>query len=110
MHDEQFWLRVREFLSGIYQFIGMPVEATEASVFLGNYEKTPFGLHKDTCSMFMFVVAGRKRIRAWPDEYFRGKENVANTLDYEQFLNDAVTLEGGPGDVIYWPLTAIGDA
>lgn len=103
LHDAQFWLRVREFLSGLYQFIGMPAEATEASVFLGNYEKTPFGLHKDTCSMFMFVVEGRKRIRAWPDEYFRGKENVANTLDYEQFLNDAVTLEGDPGDVIYWP-------
>lgn len=100
--DENLWLRLRAFVGGLFQVIGIPGEVN-ALGFLGNYAKTPFGVHKGDSTNFMFVVEGRKRIRAWPDSYFRDKEKPTASLDYERFLSDAITLEGEAGDLLYWP-------
>ena len=99
-HDPQTWLRLREFLRGLYDFIGIPVHLTEPILFLGDYDKTPSGIHKDTSSTFAFVIEGKRRLLAWPDEFFRGRPD---SLDYERFRDQAITLEGEPGDILYWP-------
>jgi ribosomal protein L16 Arg81 hydroxylase len=77
---------------------------SEAIVFLGNYGKTPFGLHKDQDSNCTFVIAGRKRILAWPAEHFP-EPRKWNSLSYERFRDKAIVLEGEPGDLLYWPST-----
>jgi hypothetical protein len=51
----------------------------------------------------MFVLDGHKRIRAWPDAFFRGKPDLTNRTDYEPYLDASVELDAEPGDVIYWP-------
>ena len=51
----------------------------------------------------MFVVQGRKRLRLWPAQYFRDRPEIAHSVDYEPYLDDAITLEGEPGDILYWP-------
>lgn len=101
--DAEVYLRVREFWRGLYEIEGMPPSSSTVVILFGNYEKTPFGLHRDDADNFTFVLSGRKRILAWPDEYFRGREGVLRSLDYEPFREDAVVLEGEPGDLIYWP-------
>src|SRR5262249_35483723 len=102
-HDVQTWLRLREFLRGLYGVVGVPVPLSLGAIFLSNYERSPFGIHKDRHGAFTFVVEGSKRILAWPDEVFCDRPDVSGSLDYEQFLRDAVRLEGKPGDLIYWP-------
>ena len=102
-HSAPLWLRVREFLRGLYQFTGLPGDNAKATVFLGNYEKTPLGLHQGSSDNFMFVIAGRKRLRVWPEQFFRDREAVEHTLEYEQFLDGSIVLEGKPGDILYWP-------
>ena len=97
------WLRMSEFFRGLYEFIGIPAEKSEAVVFLRNHETTSFGLHQDAAGVFMFILEGRKRVLTWPQEFFADRANAACTLDYQQFRGDAVILEGGPGDIIYWP-------
>ena len=101
--NETLWLRLREFLRPLYEFTGIPAENAKATVFLGNYEQTPFGLHQGESENFQFVIAGRKRLRVWPPEFFRDREDVSHSLDYERFLDGSITLEGDPGDLIYWP-------
>jgi len=101
--DEVTWCKLRRFLLGLYEIVGMPPNQCEVGVFFGNYDKTPFGLHKDPHSVFTFIVEGRKRILAWPDEVFRGRPKMHDTLEYEQFRDQAIVLDGEPGDVIYWP-------
>lgn len=101
--DQVTWFRLRRFLLGLYELVGMPPNQCEVGVFFGNYDKTPFGLHKDPHSVFTFIVEGRKRILAWPDEVFRGRPKMHDTLEYEQFRDQATVLEGEPGDVLYWP-------
>ena len=102
-HDVQTWLRLREFLRGLYGVVGVPVPLSLGAVFVSNNERSPFGIHKDRHGAFTFVVEGGKRILAWPDEVFRDRSDVWGSLEYERFLKEAIRLEGKPGDLIYWP-------
>jgi hypothetical protein len=103
VHDELVWRRVREFLRGLYDVTGLPGEEAKVTLFLGNYARTPFGLHRGRSDNFMFAVDGIKRIRAWPDAFFRDKPDMTNRLDYDRYNDASVVLEARPGDVIYWP-------
>ena len=102
MEAPQVWLRFREFLYGLSR-VGMVPARVKASVFVGNYKITPAGLHRGNSANFKFVVQGRKKLRLWPDKLFRGKKNLTGTLDVGRFVSAATTLEGHPGDIIYWP-------
>lgn len=101
--DDPLWWRLRQFLRGLYALTGVPGNHVKTTLFLGNYGRTPFGVHRGRSGNFMFVISGRKRIRAWPDEFFRGKEDMTNRLDYDRFLGTSITLDAEPGDIIYWP-------
>ena len=103
VHDELIWRRLRQFVRELYGVTGLPGEQAKATLFLGNYARTPFGLHRGRSDNFMFAVDGVKRIRAWPDEFFVGKPDMTNRLDYERYNDASVVLEAKPGEVIYWP-------
>ena len=103
VYDARLWLRLREFLRGLYEFIGLPADTVAADVWLGNYDKTPAGVHQDRASNFMFVIEGHRRMHLWPDEFFREMKPTDYALDYEPYLDEAITLEGEPGDLAYWP-------
>lgn len=96
------WLRLRDALGGLLARTGLPALA-KATVFLGNYESTPFGLHRGSSGNLMFVVEGPKRMRTWPDAYFRGKEDYTYRLDYHAHDPHSIVLDAEAGDVIYWP-------
>ena len=102
-HDVQTWLRLREFLRGLYGVVGIPVPLSLGAVFVSNNVKSPFGIHKDRHGAFTFVVEGGKRILAWPDEVFRDRPDFGGSREYEHFVTEAIRLEGKPGDLIYWP-------
>lgn len=101
--DDPTWFRLRDFLRPYFDVIGIPAKPTNIVLFLGDYARTPFGIHQDFHETFVFVLAGRKRFRTWPGEYFDESRNITGSLTYDAFLGDATTVEGGPGDVLYWP-------
>jgi hypothetical protein len=53
--------------------------------------------------VFVFVIAGKKKFLTWPYEVFADRGEEFSTLDYEAYLDQAIELEGEPGDIIYWP-------
>ncbi len=65
-HDAQLWMRMRNLLHGLLAQV--PTPESLSAIFLGNYESTPFGVHKDDKSNFQFVIEGRKRMHLWMDE------------------------------------------
>ena len=111
-YDAGLWRRLGRFIHGLYRHIGLPADKTEAVLFLRNHAATSFGIHQDDASVFMFVLQGKKRLLAWPDETFRGKEGRFASLDYARHRDTAMVLEGEAGDVIYWPsqLWHVGEA
>lgn len=103
IHNADLWLRLREFFRPVYENVKFLPNNTEVVLFLRNYKATARGLHKDSASVFLFVIEGTKKIITWPNDYFKEKPEIWETLDYDQHMDNAVVLEGEPGDIIYWP-------
>jgi len=111
--DGQHWLRVRDFLRGLFERVGLPPGGVTTDVLFGTYERTPFGIGKDTKHVFTWVIDGRKRVLVWPFEALRKHYRVdpaahagevgLGTQDYSGIRDEAIVLEGDPGDLMYWP-------
>ena len=86
-----------------YTRTDIPLQPASATLFIGDYEKTPFGVHRGTSGNFKFIVDGRKRIRLWPSAHFRNDSRGDHFLNYERDLKASTVFTGCPGDVIYWP-------
>jgi hypothetical protein len=84
-----------EFTSKLYEHVGFPNRFAEMGLYLGNYRKTPFGIHVDGCGVFSFPIAGKKTFRIWP------KEPASKRSKKGSFV-----LSARPGDMTYWPSTA----
>jgi ribosomal protein L16 Arg81 hydroxylase len=103
---------IRELVMPLISRVGIPMRNVESTIFAGDYDVTPFGIHKDECAdVLTLVLSGKKRMLVWPEEYFEqhperleqlkfGNEVIAN------FEQDAVVLEASPGDLMYWPGSA----
>jgi 50S ribosomal protein L16 3-hydroxylase len=123
-HSADLWLRARDFVQGLFHEIGMP-PTCDTDLCFGKYSATPRGPHRDDHNNFAFVLSGTKRFLLWPDGYFEargvpvlsvggtsvgvapGTTNWPRELgtwgSIEPFLDDAIVLEGRPGDVFFWP-------
>jgi hypothetical protein len=123
-HSAELWLRARDFVQGLFRHIGIP-PTCDTDLCFGKYSATPRGPHRDDHNNFAFVLAGTKRFLFWPEGYFeergvpvlsveessvglaQGSSRWPRELGawgpFERFFDDAIVLEGGPGDVFFWP-------
>jgi 50S ribosomal protein L16 3-hydroxylase len=114
-HSPLLWRRTRQFLKPLLALI--PAYATSPALFLGNYSQTPYGIHRDPSSLFLFVLHGRKRLRVWPGQAFLDAERAKPPRAYQSLRHlrpdvdeaaaqeEALVLEGGTGDVLFCPST-----
>lgn len=102
-HDFELFTRVRRFLRGLYEEVGMPADTTDLDVFIGNYLHTPFGVHLDASSNFCVVFEGVKKFLVWPGPSLEERSELHHSVDFEEVRDEALVLEGRPGDVVYWP-------
>lgn len=112
VYDATLWMRIRDFLDGLYKLVGIPASHAELELFLGRYDCTPGGVHKEPCANFHFVIEGHKRMHIWSKGVWDPKTSAVDSLNderyldqvnFEQYLDQAVTLDGYAGDVLYWP-------
>jgi hypothetical protein len=99
-YDERLWVRMRQFLRPLSERI--PAHSTNICLFLGNYERTPYGVHRDPASIFMFIAEGRKRMRTWPAESFTDQDGPVRRVPGTG-PDEGTVLEGGAGDLLFWP-------
>jgi 50S ribosomal protein L16 3-hydroxylase len=102
-YDFPLFVRARSFLRGLYERVGIPGDATDLDLFVGNYRHTPFGIHTDTASNFSVVFQGRKRFLLWPGPILQGRRDTFHSVDFEEVRAQAIVLEAEAGDVVYWP-------
>lgn len=103
------WLSIAQLVSTLHAEYGMPYGGALVDLFLSGRSESFFGVHKDDQDVFMFVVAGCKRVELWRYEtvtpvfsaagYYAplhlGQVAVAQAPD--------LVLEVEAGDVAYWP-------
>ncbi|WP_347358577.1 cupin domain-containing protein [Bdellovibrio sp.] len=95
-----------EFTDELYRHVGFPNRFSEMGLYLGNYRKTPFGVHVDSCGVFSFPVAGVKRFRLWEPEYVKKNPSLDRAFKYDKHKKASQLLEVKPGDMAYWPSSA----
>lgn len=92
-----------DFTRDLYQQVGFPNRFSEMGLYLGNYRKTPFGVHVDECGVFSFPVVGTKRFRIWEPSYVQKNPDLNRAFKYEKHKAKSLLLEAAPGDMTYWP-------
>jgi len=105
------WHRLAELVRPIVAHEGgLPPGGMMLDLFLGRYDRTPTGIHRDEGEVLAFVTLGPKRLHFWPRETFptpwAAPERThfqTGIWSYEKHLDSALTLEAEAGDVIYWP-------
>lgn len=100
-HDRALWLRERAFFAPLWQQIGQPLTGAITTLFHGNYEYSPVGVHKDRFATFLYALRGRKRMRFWARKPWRAA--VSTVVDYQAYLGDSFVGDVEPGDLLYWP-------
>ena len=105
LHSYSFplWSHARAFFSDLWLRVGLPLTGAITTLFHGNYEHTPVGVHKDRFSTFLFALSGKKRMRFWRQKPW--SEPVSTILDYQAHLDTSFVVEVEPGDALYWPWT-----
>jgi hypothetical protein len=102
-HGNSFavWSRARAWFAPLWRRIGLPSTGAITTLFHGDYESTPVGVHKDRFATFMFVLSGRKRMRFWPARPW--DEPVSTITQYDAHLGSSFAVDVGQGDFLYWP-------
>lgn len=95
-----------EFTDELYRHVGFPNRFSEMGLYLGNYRQTPFGVHVDSCGVFSFPVAGKKRFRLWTPAFAKKHPELDRAFSYEKLKKNSTVLEAHPGDMTYWPSSA----
>ncbi|NUN06263.1 MAG: RNA methylase [Bdellovibrio sp.] len=92
-----------EFTEELYRHVGFPNRFAEMGLYLGNYKKTPFGVHVDSCGVFSFPVSGVKKFRLWSGPYGKKNPGLDRTFKYAKYKKDSQLVEARAGDMVYWP-------
>lgn len=95
------WRSERAFFAPLWRAAGLPITGAITTLFHGNYESTPVGVHRDRFATFMVPLEGRKRMRFWTAKPWT--EAVSTLPDYRAHLAGSFAVEAEPGDLLYWP-------
>lgn len=103
--SQKNWEKLQEFTSNLFSHVGFPNQFVEMGLYLGNYRKTPFGVHVDGCGVFSFPVIGTKTFRLWKPSFAKKNPALNRAMNYNKFKKNSVTLQASHGDMTYWPST-----
>ncbi len=95
-----------DFTAELYRHTGFPNRFSEMGLYLGNYRKTPFGVHVDRCGVFSFPVVGQKKFRLWTSAYVKKHPELDRAFSYSRHKKDSILMQAEAGDMTYWPSSA----
>jgi len=98
--------KLTDFTMQLYKSVGFPNRFTEIGLYLGNYKKTPFGVHVDNCGVFSFPVTGVKKFRLWTSEFVQKHPSLNRAFNYAKYNKFSEVIKIEPGDMSYWPSSA----
>lgn len=111
VYNSSIWEWATKFSKSYCDKVGWPRGEVDVDMFLGQYPRTPRGIHRDSADTLMFILKGTKRLLFWPADRFNdhimktglpGVESLPG-VSSEDYLEDAIVLEGGEGDAFFWP-------
>ena len=110
--------RLANFMRLFNSLVTYQPKEVYTELFIGKYQMTAGGIHKEEASNFKMVLHGRKTMVVWPEDTWHVDSENSNDLSdkmsgrVELYLKDKklheadakrVELTGSSGDLIYWP-------
>lgn len=95
-------------LSPLMQTAGFPVDGINFSIFIGNYDKTPLGIHQDPMGenvLHFHLGSSSKEMLTWDEDLYVSKFKNSNhdKHDYKSIINDATKHLIEEGDLYFMP-------
>jgi 50S ribosomal protein L16 3-hydroxylase len=112
LYDALGWLRLRRIMHPLFSRIGCPTGRADLDVFVGRYDRTPTGVHRDAATNFSFLVEGRKTMLFWEPSALHASAGstpeassdlVRVGWEWLPFADKATRIVATAGDVIHWP-------
>lgn len=94
------------YASPLLKKIGIPVNGTCITIFIGNYGFTPLGIHQDHKGenvIHFHVGPGGKVMYNWEPDDFKQLGGYQNYMDVEKMLPHATAYPFKKGDLFYMP-------
>lgn len=104
--SQESWEKLQKFTGTLFSHVGFPNRFVEMGLYLGNYRKTPFGVHVDGCGVFSFPVVGHKTFRLWKPSFAKNNPALDRAMNYDRFKKASTTMKASHGDMAYWPSSA----
>jgi hypothetical protein len=112
-YSPELWQRARELMWHLFSRVGFPGGTVTVDSFVGNYDRTPFGIHKDPYHVFTFPVVGEKVFHLWPFQPLARISGINDSAYYTHQITGLrdiipkklapIELRASPGDMVYWP-------
>jgi hypothetical protein len=97
---------IARMLAPLFASLGFPREGVNYTIFIGNYDKTPLGIHQDKRGenvMHFHLGPARKTMFLWDETTYRDLLKTYPRSDVASFKPHAVEYTFGPGDVFFMP-------
>ena len=104
--SEDFHLLMQStFVNPLFAAIGAPPGGADFYAFLGNYGRTPFGIHQDADhSLLLHLGPNVKYAYVWPREtYLKVHGSAAPSFDFSSVRGSANRYSLRPGDFLFIP-------
>jgi hypothetical protein len=101
-YDRELFVRVVEAFASLVAKQGIHSGPTEVEVFLGDYQYTPGGIHRESCSNIHLVLHGTKTMYFWPrhgwptaevPRRLTHAEGTGTTEEYLAWINPSDVVE-----------------
>lgn len=91
----------------LFQIVGMPRDGVNFTIFIGDYDKTPLGIHQDKRGenvMHFHLGPGRKKMYVWDDPKYQSlRKQGLSGRDVNAMKSQAEVYDFGPGDIFFMP-------
>lgn len=97
---------IGKYVSPLLEKIGVPVNGTCITIFIGNYGYTPLGIHQDHKGenvIHFHLGPGGKIMYNWEAEEFKKLGGSQNYMGIEEMLPHATAYPFKKGDIYYMP-------
>ncbi|WP_168194855.1 cupin domain-containing protein [Chromobacterium phragmitis] len=99
---------VAQMLAPLFERVGLPREGVQFSIFIGDYDKTPLGIHQDKRGenvIHLHVGPGAKTMYLWEPEQYRRltDEQGIPERDFNALKPHARTFRFESGDLFFMP-------
>lgn len=98
---------IAQKLQPLFQIVGMPRDGVNFTIFIGDYDKTPLGIHQDKRGenvMHFHLGPGRKKMYVWDDPKYQAlRKQGLSGRDVDGMKAQADVYDFGPGDIFFMP-------